>query len=199
MTYERLSPRGKFLSMVLLTGVASTGCVDAPQPTSAEGAAPTANHIVITSENAPSSIPWQMAPSQWAADTTTPGVWTRSAHGVTTKIRIAALANAAGEAAPLASCTLAHYIGPSSPVVPDLIGEAAIGQVDCPSSTGRFFIITEACSDLVPDCESESDVGNASPGAPFTVGVAVAGTAGADCSGHVAFFPPSFTGGNPCG
>jgi hypothetical protein len=199
------------MSMALIAGVAATGCVDSAQPVSTESADPTANHILITGRDALSGIPWQTAQYQWTADghevtasgpgwtQTAPGVWTNSAHGITTTMKIVSVQNTLGLPPPPLTCNLAHYIGPSSPIVPDFVGEAAVGQVDCIDGTGRVFINTEACSDLVPNCASDFEVGNASPGAPFTVGVAVAGTAGVDCSGHVAFFPPSFSGSNPCG
>jgi len=211
MTSERLSPCGPFLSMALIASAASTGCVDSSQPGSTESADTTANHIVITDRAALSGIPWQTVQYQWTADghevsasgpgwtQTAPGTWTSTAHGITTTMKIVSLASTPGQPPPPLTCNIAHYIGPSSPVIPDFIGEAAVGQVDCVDGTGRFFINTEACSDLVPSCASDFEVGNASPGAPFTAGVAVPGTAGAACSGHVAFFPPSFSGDNPCG
>lgn len=200
-----------FVSMALIASSAATGCVDSSQPASPEGTGTTANHILITGQDDLSGVPWQTAQYQRTAQgdaatvsgpgwtQTAPGAWTNSAHGITTTMKIEPVAITPGQPSPALTCNIAHYIGPSSPVVPDFIGEAAIGQVDCINGTGRAFIITQACSDLVPDCVSDSEVGNASPGAPFMAGVAVQGTAGVECSGHVAFFSPSFTGDNPCG
>lgn len=211
MTCKRLLLCRPFMSMALIAGGTATGCVDSLQPASPEGTGTTATHIVITGQDVPSGVPWQtvqyqrtaqgnkvtMSEQDWTQ--TAPGVWTNSAHGITTTMKIEPVESTSGQASPSLTCNIAHYIGPSSPIVPNFIGEAAIGQVDCIDGTGRVFINTEACSDLVPNCASDFEVGNASPGAPFMVGVAVLGTAGVECSGHVAFFPPSFSGDNPCG
>ena len=116
------------------------------------------------------------------------------------QLKATSLAIPAAVNAPQVTCNLSDYIGPSSPVLPGVIGAAAIGQADCVEGSVTFTIETQACSDL--GCTAFNIVtGTASPGLPFVSGVAIAGTAGAACSGTVIFIPPGLTvtGAGPCG
>lgn len=116
------------------------------------------------------------------------------------QLKAASLAIPAAVDATEVTCSPSYYIGRSTSVLPDLIGVAAVGQLDCLDGSAEVTIETQVCSDL--GCTSvDVATGIASPGLPFVHGIAIAGTAGAACSGLVTFVPPnlSVSGGGPCG
>jgi hypothetical protein len=213
MTIARSILRNPLLSMSLIAGsVAVTGCVDSAQQLSTESAEIAADHVVITGGDALSGLAAQSVQYQHTAQgdqfsapgftPTAPGEWTMSAHGTTTSVKLSPVAENAllpPRPQPRVTCNLNFYIGISSPVV-GFVGEAAIGQLDCLDGVVTTTITTQACTDFgcnVP----QSVTGTASPGVPFTSGVAVPGTAGAACSGTVSWNPPgvAVSGSNPCG
>jgi len=207
--------RRSLVRMTLIIGtVAATGCGNSPQTAPARSTDTTANHVIITDQNKLSGLAWRtveyqrtalgekiFAPGQdWTQ--TAPGVWTNTAQGITTTMKIepAEDATATGVLEPMI-CNFSHYIGPSSAADPTLVGEASIAQLSCTKGKAKAYFIVGACSDLVPDCEYDDnggDYGYASPGSPYTLAVAVPGTAGADCSGSVWYWG-SYSGFNPCG
>jgi hypothetical protein len=206
--------RTSIAAMAVIAGsLAAPGCGNSPQTAPARGTDITANHVIITDRNDLSGLAWRtveyqrtaqgekiIAPGQdWTQ--TAPGVWTNKAQGITTTLKIEPVEDAA-ETGLLEStiCHFAHYIGPSSAADPTLVGEASIAQLDCTKGKAKAYFIVGACSDLVPDCEYDDNdgYGYASPGSPYTLGVAVPGTAGADCSGSVWYWG-SYSGFNPCG
>lgn len=209
MTIVRSILRNPFLSMSLIAGsVAVAGCMDSAQPTSTESAEVAADHIVITDGDALSGLAVQTVQYQHTAQgdkfsapgftQTAPGEWTMSANGTTMSVKVSPVAQKG--VLPLAvTCNLNFYIGIASPVV-GVVGEAAIGQIDCTGGSATTTISTQACNNVA--CTPvQSVTGTANPGAPFTSGVAIAGTAGVTCSGSVSWNPPgvSVSGSNPCG
>jgi hypothetical protein len=202
--------RNPFLSISLIAGsVAVSGCVDSAQPASTESAEIAAGHVVITDGDSLSGLAVQTVQYRHTAqgDTfsapgftqTAPGEWTMSANGTKMSVKVSPVVKNAALPPPPATCNLNFYIGASSPVV-GTVGEAAIGQLDCVGGAVSTTITTQACTNLgcnVP----QSVTGTASPGVPFTSGVAVPGAAGAACSGTVIWNPPgtSVSSSNPCG
>jgi hypothetical protein len=214
MTTVRSILRDPFISMSLIAGgVALTGCVDPAPPTSSESADLAADHVTITDGDALSGLPVQTVQYEHTPQgdklsapgfkQTAPGEWTMSANGTTMSLKASPVASAIIQ--PRVSCSLNFYIGPSgfdaagNPVF-GVVGEAAIGQLDCLDGAVSTTITTQACTDLgcnVP----QSVTGTASPGLPFTSGVIVPGAAGAACSGTVVWDPPGVfvSTSNPCG
>lgn len=209
MTILRSILRNPFLSMSLIAGsVAVSGCVDSAQPVSAESAEIAADHVTITDGNALSGLTVHTVQYQHTAQgdkfsapgftQTAPGEWTMSANGTTMSIKVSPVAKDAAPPPPV-TCNLNFYIGAATPVV-GFVGEVALGQLDCVGGTVATTITTQACTNLgcnVP----QSVAGSASPGVPFTSGVAVPGAAGAACSGTVIWNPPgsSVSSSNLCG
>jgi hypothetical protein len=198
--------RNPFFSMSLIAGsVAATGCVDSTQPGSTETADSAADHVAVTDGEALSGLAVQTVQYQHTAQgdrlsapgltQTAPGEWTLSASGTTMSVKV----SPAPTPNILVTCNLNFYIGISSPVV-GFIGEAAIGQLDCLDGAVTTTITTQACTDFGCNVPA-SATGTASPGLPFTSGVAVPGTAGAACSGTVFWSPPgaAVSAANPCG
>jgi hypothetical protein len=206
MSIARSILSNPLLSMSLIAGsVAATGCVDSTQPASTETAEQAADHVAVTSDDALSGLAVQTVQYQHSAQgdqlsgpgltQTAPGEWTMSAGGRTTSIKVSPVANPNI----LVTCNLNFYIGIATPVV-GFVGEAAIGQLDCLDGTASTIITTQACTNL--GCNVPQVVaGTASPGLPFTSGVAVPGALGAACSGTVNWNPPNVTAAasNPCG
>src|SRR4051812_23328794 len=194
------------LSMSLIVGgVAATGCVDSTPPDSTDTAEQAADHVAVTTGDALSGLAVQTVQYQHTAQgdqlsgpgltQIAPGEWTMSTRGTTTSIKVSPVANPNI----LVTCNLNFYIGIATPVV-GFVGEAAIGQLDCLDGTLSTIITTQACTNL--GCSApQSVLGTASPGAPFTSGVAVPGALGAACSGSVNWNPPNATAAaaNACG
>lgn len=207
MTTVRSILRNPFISMSLIAGgVALTGCVDAAQPTATESADLSADRVAITDGEALSGLAVQTVQYQHTDQgdkfsapgftQTGPGEWTKSENGATTSVKVIPID---GGARPRVTCNLNFYIGVSSPVV-GFVGVAAIGQLDCLDGAAATTITTQVCSDL--GCTAPQSVtGVASPGLPFTSGIALPGTAGASCLGIVSWNPPgvSTSGTGPCG
>jgi len=202
MTRARSILCNPLVSMTLIAaGVAATGCVESTQPASGESVETSSDRVVITDREALSGLSLQTVAFQRTAQgdqivapgwtQTAPDEWTQSAHGATTTIKVTPKVTPAQSAAappPPVTCNLNFFIGPSSSL--GLIGGAAIGQADCLDGAVAFTITVTVCTDLFPACVTQSGVGVASPGLPFTFGIAVPGTAGATCAGAVQWVPP---------
>lgn len=213
MTCVKSILRNPFVSMALVAGsVAATGCVDASQPAATETTESTVDHTVISdgavlSALAPQSIQYQrtadgdkLSVSGPGWTQTAPGEWTNSAPGSSATIKAVPVANALAAPPPPVTCNLNFYIGASTPTGVGFAGEAAIGQSVCLDGAVQFTITTTACTDLF-GCITQSGTGVASPGLPFTFGIAVPGTPGAACLGQVIWTPPgaSATFATACG
>lgn len=203
-----------FISMSLIAGsLAFAGCVDSAQPTASESAELASDQVAITDGDALSKLAVQTVQYEHTAQgdkfsapgfvQTAPGEWTKTENGTAISIKVSPVAGAVIQ--PRVSCNLNFYIGPSgfdatgAPIF-GIVGEAALGQLDCLDGAASTTITTQACSDL--GCTAPQSVaGTASPGVPFTSGIIVPGTAGAACFGSVAWNPPGVatSASTPCG